>query len=121
MGISSQEIRVRALKAFEEGRGSKEHIAQLYSISGKTFRRWWKEYTVDNKTAPAPRGHNPAALSAQEMRQLDGLLEKHPDMTLEQLRRSLGKTCSLVTIHNATKRLNWRYKKNAPCQRTKSA
>jgi len=121
MGISSQEIRMRALKAFEEGRGSKEQIAQLYSISGKTFRRWWKEYTTDNKTAPAPRGHNPAALSVQEMRELDGLLEKHPDMTLEQLRRSLGKTCSLVTIHNATKRLNWRYKKNAPCQRTKSA
>ena len=67
MGISSQEIRLRALKAFEEGLGSKEHIAQLYGISGKTFRRWWKEYTIDNKTAPAPRGHNPAALSAQEM------------------------------------------------------
>jgi DNA-binding transcriptional regulator WhiA len=55
------------------------------------------------------------------MERLDRLLCQHPDMTLEQLRSALSKSCSLVTIHNATKRLNWRYKKNAPCQRTKSA
>jgi len=120
MGIPSKEIRLRALKAFEEGLGNKGHIAKLYGISARTFRRWWKEYKEDRKTAPAPRGHNPLALSEQEMERLNQLLKQRPDMTLEQLRTALGQRCSLVTIHNMTKRLNWRYKKNSACQRTKS-
>lgn len=111
MGIASEEIRLRALKAFEKGLGSKGHIAKLYGISGRSFRRWWKEYTEQQKTAPAPRGHNPRALNDQDMQRLNELLEKRPDMTLEQLRTALGKTCTLVTIHNWVKRLNWRYKK----------
>ncbi len=121
MGISTEEIRRRALKAFEEGLGSKEHIAKLYGISGRTFRRWWKEYKEHRKTAPAPRGHNPRALSDQDMERLNQLLEQQSDMTLEQIRTALGQRCSLVTIHNMTKRLNWRYKKNGACQRTKAS
>jgi transposase len=120
MGISSEEIRLRALKAFEAGLGNKEHIAQLYGISVRTFRRWWQEYTAHKKTAPAPRGHNPRALNDQELKRLDQLLEQQPDMTLEQLRAALGQKCSLVTIHNMIKKLNWRYKKNGACQRTKA-
>jgi len=46
------------------------------------FRRWWKEYTIDNKTAPEPQEHNPAVLSTQEVRRLDGLLEKQPELNL---------------------------------------
>jgi len=120
MGSSSEEIRLRALKAFEEGHGSKGHIAKLYGISARTFRRCWKEYREDKKTAPAQRGHNPRALSDQDMERLNQLLEQQLDMTLEQIRTTLGQRCSLVTIHNMTRRLNWRYKKNGVCQRTKS-
>jgi transposase len=121
MSISSKEIRQRALRAFEEGLGSKSHIAKLYGISARSFRRWWQEYKKANKTEPSPRGHNPRALNDQDMDRLNRLLEQRSDMTLEHLRTALGKSCSLVTIHNATKRLNWRYKKNGACQRTKSS
>lgn len=121
MGISSKEIRQRALKAYEEGLGSKSHIAKLYGVSARTFRRWWQEYETTGKTGPAPRGHNPRSLNEEEMQELNRLLEHHPDMTLEQLRTALGKTCTVVTIHNATKRLNWRYKKNGTCKRTKTS
>ena len=121
MGISSEEIRLRALKAHKEGLGNKSHIAKLYGVSARTFGRWLEEYKTQKKTAPAPRGHNPPALNDQEMHRLNQLLVQRLDMTLEQLRTALKKTCSLVTIHNATKRLNWRYKKNGACQRTKSS
>jgi hypothetical protein len=33
----------------------------------------------------------------------------------------LGVTCSLVAIHNALKRLGYRYKKNAAGQRTRTS
>lgn len=120
MGISPEAIRLRALQAFEQGAGTKRAIAQNYGISERTFRRWWREYTMQNKTGPAPRGHNPAALSAGDLARLDRLLARKPAMTLEQLRAALEKTCSLVTIHNAAKRLNWRYAKNGACGRIKA-
>lgn len=46
------------------------------------------------------------------MRALDRLLRKRPDLTLAQMRDALGKDCSVVAIHYATVRLNWRYKKS---------
>lgn len=120
MGIATEAVRLQALQAFELGAGSKRHIAQSYGISERTFRRWWREYTTQRKTGPAPRGHNPAALSAEDLALLDRLLARKPAMTLEQLRAALQKTCSLVTIHNAAQRLNWRYEKKGACRRTKS-
>lgn len=119
MKISSEEIRVRAIKAYKDGLGSQEQIAVMYDVSPRTIRRWWQEFITKNKTAPSPRGHNPRSLNEQNMKELDRLLTKQPDMTLEQLRLALGKTCSVVTIHNSAKRLNWRYKKNSTRQRTK--
>ena len=43
---------------------------------------------------------------------LDKLIQKRPDLTLAQMRDVLAKDCSLVAIHYATLRLDWRYKKS---------
>ena len=46
------------------------------------------------------------------MAKLDALLAKRPDATLEQLREATGKTCSIMAVHRALARLDWRYKKS---------
>ena len=112
MGIAVEQTRQRAIAAYEEGRGSQAEIARLYGIDISTFSRWLRRYRETGQTAPRPRGHNPSALNAEEMGQLACLVESKPDATLDQLRRELGKECSLVAIHNALKRLGFRYKKN---------
>jgi len=39
-------------------------------------------------------------------------LQQRPDATLEELRQATGKDCSIMAVHRATRRLEWRYKKS---------
>lgn len=112
MAIATQEVRQRAIEAYRSGKGTQRQIANLFGIGLRTFERWWDQFRHYGQTAPKPRGHNRPALNEAEMRQLDRLLQDQPDLTLAQMREALGKECSLVAIHNATVRLDWRYKKN---------
>jgi transposase len=119
MVISSEQIRQRALAAYATGQ-TQSQVSQCYGIGVATFQRWLKRYRETGQAAPLARGHNPAALSEPEMGRLNALVRATPDATLAQLRDALGKTCSLVAIHMAVKRLGYRYKKNASGQRTRS-
>ena len=120
MGIAGAEVRRRAIAAYESGRGTQARVAQLYGIDLSTFQRWLHRYRRTGRSAPLPRGHNPPALDDSQMRLLDGLVERTPDATLKELRTALGVRCSLVAIHNALKRLGYRFKKNAAGQRTRT-
>jgi transposase len=121
MRIASGEVRQRAIAAYEAGCGTQAQVAKLYGIDRSTFQRWLQRYRQTGRAAPLPRGHNPAALDDSQMRRLDEFVQQRPDATLEQLRAELGVTCSLVAIHNALKRLGYRYKKNAAGQRTRTS
>ncbi len=112
MSIATQEVRQRAIEAYRSSKGTQQQIASMFSISLRTFARWWEQFRHHGQTAPKPRGHNPSALNENEMRKLDRLIQKRSDLTLAQMRDALGKDCSLVAIHNATVRLGWRYKKS---------
>lgn len=120
MGIATEQIRQRAIAAYENGCGTQAEIARFYGIDLSTFQRWLRRYRQSGQTAPLARGHNPAALDIDEMAQLARLIDTTPDATLDQLRQALRKECSLVAIHNALKRLNYRYKKNATGRRTRT-
>ena len=112
MGIATQEVRQRAIEAYRSGKGTQQQIADMFGISLRTFARWWEQYQHHGQLAPQPRGHNPPALDGKEMQALDRLIRKRPDLTLAQMRDALGKSCSLVAIHYAAIRLDWRYKKS---------
>jgi transposase len=118
MSIASQEIRQRALKAHEAGL-TQEKIATAYGIDIRTFQRWLLAFRKDGRDAPLPRGHRPAALNETEMQQLGKFVQKHPDATLEQIRAAINKPCCLKSIHEALKRLGYRFKKNAAGQRAR--
>jgi transposase len=120
MTIATEEVRQRAIAAHEAGQ-TQSQVAKCYGIDIATFQRWLKRYRETGRAAPLPRGHNPPALNESEMHQLDQLVQATPDATLEQLRSALGKTCSLVAIHTALGRLDYRYKKNSSGQRTRTS
>ncbi len=69
---------------------------------------------VIDKTAKPPRWRAAITLphsTSTRWVQLARLVDTTPDATLDQLRQALRKECSLVAIHNALKRLDYRYKK----------
>ncbi len=112
MSIASQEVRHRAIEAYRSQKGTQQQIASMFCIGLRTFARWLEQFRHHGQIAPKPRGHNPPALNKKEMRKLNRLIQKRPDLTLAQMRDALEKDCSLVAIRNATIRLDWRYKKS---------
>ena len=121
MGISSRQVRERALQAYARGKGTQADIVDLYGVHQRTFRRWWRDYQASGRIEPRPRGHRRPALSDEEMRQLEELLRQTPDLTLMEMRTVLGQTCSLMAMHNATVRLGGRYKRNRSAPASKTA
>jgi transposase len=120
MGIATAEVRTRAITAYAAGNGSQAEIAKCYGVDIATFQRWLQRFRQTGRVAPFPRGHNPPALDEVQTSELSRLVHEKPDATLEQLRESLGVTCSLVAIHNTLKRLGYRFKKNSTGQRTRT-
>jgi transposase len=121
MGIATTDVRLRAISAYEAGNGTQADIAKFYGVDISTFQRWLQRYRESGKASPLPRGHNPPALNKEQMLQLKKRVQERPDATLEQLRESVGVTCSLVTIHNTLTRLGYRFKKNSAGQRARTS
>ena len=111
MGIANAQVRQRAINAYLDGEGTQALVAKLYGVDLSTFQRWLQRYRKSGRAAPLPRGHNPPAINDTQMQELNTLVEKTPDATLEQLREEMGLSCSIVAVHNALKRLGYRYKK----------
>jgi len=112
MAIASQEVRERAIAAYEAGGVTQSQVASLYGVDLSTFERWWQRYRRTGETAPRPRGHRQAVYEGDDARRLDAFLHQHPDATLEELRQATSKDCSVMAVHRATRRLEWRYKKS---------
>ena len=120
MEIANAQVRQRAINAYLDGEGTQALVAKLYGVDLSTFQRWLQRYRKTGRAAPLPRGHNPPALNDAQMQQLNILVRQTPDVTLEQLRDAMDLNCSIVAVHNALKRLGYRYKKNATRQRART-
>lgn len=110
--IATQETRERAIAAYNAGQGSQQEVADMFGIHLRTFQRWLERYRSEGVCCPLPRGHRLAAFEGENLTHLDQWVRQHPDATLEQLQERFSPTvkCSVVTIHNTLKRLDWRYK-----------
>lgn len=119
MSIATPEIRKRAIEAYKAGKGTQQHIADLYGVHLNTFKYWLKDYEKEGRLAPRTRGHMHQALSPEEKEQLRAMVMDKNDMTLEEMRRKLNKNCSIMAIWRELKRQGLRYKKNSKGKRTK--
>jgi transposase len=109
------ELRQRVIKAVDNKIGTKKEIAETFSVSTSWIRKLLQRRRETGSIEPLPRtqGRKPAFRDHQ-LQELDDFIERHPDATLEEIRESFADrvNCSIVAVHNALKRLEWRYKKN---------
>ena len=109
------ELRQRVIKAVDNKIGTKKEIAETFSVSTSWIRKLLQRRRETGSIEPLPRtqGRKPAFRDPQ-LQELDDFIERHPDATLEEIRESFADriNCSVVAVHNALKRLEWRYKKN---------
>ena len=109
------ELRKRVLEAVDNQIGTRQEIAALFKVSTFWIRKLLRQrrQTGDISPLPGNQGRKPA-FRGPELQALDEFVAKHTDATLEEIQEYFaGRVeCSLVAIHNALKRLGWRYKKN---------
>ena len=109
------ELRERVLQAVDHPVGTRDEIAQMFNVSTFWIRKLLRQRRRTGDIAPLPRtqGRKPAFQGA-DLERLNAFVENNPDSTLEEIRAYFSDTvdCSIVAVHNALKRLGWRYKKN---------
>ena len=113
MEAISMDLRERVVRACDAGEQTQRQIAERFGVSpawiGKILRRRRQTGSI----APLPRGRGPKPkISGARLQRLEAHVQRHPDATLEELRRRLRLQCSLSTLHEALKRLGVRYKKS---------
>ena len=109
------ELRQRVLQAVDTGLGTRDEIARIFSVSTFWIRKLLRQRNQTGDIAPLPSnaGRKPA-FRGSDLERLDDFVTENPDSTLEEIKDYFsGKVdCSIVAVHNALKRLGWRYKKN---------
>ena len=119
MSIATKDIRRRAIEAYQKGNSTQARIAQSYGVDIRTFQRWLARFAATGELAPQPRGHRLALFRGDRLAALDRLVQDRPDATLEELRAASKANGSIMAVKRALDRLGYRYKKNAPRQRTR--
>ena len=109
------ELRRRVIKAVDNNIGTKKEIAETFSVSTSWIRKLLQRRRETGSIEPLPctQGRKPAFRDHQ-LQELNDFVKRYPDATLEEIRESFADrvNCSIVAVHNALKRLEWRYKKN---------
>jgi transposase len=101
----SDDLRSRAIRAYERREGSMAQIAARYEISIDTFCDWWRRYSETGSYLPLPHSGGSKPILSDEDRDhiLQTALECN-DATLEDLRDDLfaqrGVYVSTSTVSN---------------------
>jgi transposase len=109
------ELRQRVLSAVDAGSATREQIAKTFQVSTAWVRRLLQRRRIEGTIAP--RGHGGGrrpAFDGPLLAELDRVVQRRPDVTLEALQAHFADrvNCSIVAIHNALRRLDYRFKKN---------
>jgi transposase len=94
----------------------------MFNVSRKCLCDLLRLRRETGSLAPKPHGGGrQAAYEGQSLERLRKLVERQPDVTLEELRERTGVACSLTAVHNAIVRLDLRFKKSRSMPANKTA
>ncbi|NLT60914.1 MAG: transposase [Candidatus Hydrogenedentes bacterium] len=112
MGTLSQDLRERIVAAYDRGEGTRAQIARRYDVSEGMVKKLLQQRRRTGDIAPRHRfsGAKPK-ITPKHQQHLKRLIQKNPDMTLEELRDALGVPCTPQAVHYALERMGLPLKK----------
>src|SRR5215471_19291399 len=111
----SQDLRQRILDTVQRGEGSLRQIARRFLVSVSFVTRLLRLHRGTGSLQPKPHGGgNPSALGPEDLERLRELIRQQPDATLEECRQHLGRSCSLMAISRALRKLGLPRQKKVP-------
>jgi transposase len=114
----SEDLRLRAVEAYENGEGSQIEIAERFKISLPTFERYWRRYKqTGSVSAIAGKKGRPRLISAEKSFEVRKIIENPPDITLQEIcdeyNRRNKTNISIFVMYGVVKKLGFRRKKKS--------
>ncbi len=117
----SLDLRQRILDSYDQNDGNREEIAQRYRVSLGMVKKLLQQRRHTGEIACRyDRCGNKPKIVATHRQKLRELLNRKPDLTLEELRRALQLNCTIQAIHYVLAEMGLTYKKrhSGPVNRT---
>lgn len=108
----SKDLRDRVVRARLSGMRVKD-IAQQFSVSPSSIRRWVKRYEETGGVEAKKRGGAKSS-KIRDMKKFEVFAKAHAHCTLKQMQAKWEDEVSEMTISRALKRLGWTRKKSRP-------
>ena len=117
----SMDLRKRVVEACDARAGTREKIAERFSVSVSWIRRLLQRRKETGSIAPRPpnSGRKPK-LNDRQMQKLRRIVAGEPDATLKELKARLGVAMSDDALLRALGKLNLTLKKSRSSRRSKS-
>jgi transposase len=112
MTTVSLDLRERIVAAYDQQEGTREEVAVRFRVSLGLVKKLLQQRrrTGDLRPRHCFSGRKPKIL-ARHHTQLQRLLDRKPDLTLQELRAATGLACTLPAIHYVLQKLGLTYKK----------
>ena len=115
-GPLSKDLRERFVRAWKSERETTVQLAARFGIREATVSRWKRLVRETGSTLPrAHGGGQRRRIQGEKERELQRLVEKHPDWTeaefTEELRKNHSLSVSAVTVGRAIRRMGYTVKK----------
>jgi transposase len=122
MRTISLDLRERILTSYDRHEGTRLEIAARYRVSLGMVKKLLQQrrHTGDIRPRHYRSGRKPKILTRHEQR-MRSLLKRKPDLTLKELRQSLGLDCTLPAIYYVLDRIGLTYKKRHSMPVSKAA
>jgi transposase len=120
MRAYSQDLRERVVRACDEGRGTRQQLADLFGVSTAWIRRLLQRRRESGSFAAKPHAGGAVKMTPERRDRLAVLVSEQPDATLAELHQRLAAPVHLSTVARALLRLALTFKKKfaAPPSRT---
>jgi len=121
MNTLSLDLRQRILDSYDAGEGTRQDIADRYRVSLGMVKKLLSQRKRTGDIAPRHgySGRKPYFTQEHRMK-IKTLINRQPDITLEEIREQLALECSLPAIHYVLKEMGMSFKKNASRQRART-
>lgn len=112
MEAYSIDMREHVMLAVEEGMDTRQGIAEAFGVTTRWIRKLVQRHRETGSIKPSPHaGGQQPRFTPERLERLKQLVEKKPDATLEELRKSSRVPCCKMTVSRALQQLGFTRKK----------
>lgn len=117
----SLDLRERIVAAYEGKEGTREEVAKRFKVSVGMVKKLLAQKSRTGDLRPRYRfcGRK-ARLEPEHGKSMRQLVEREPDVTLEEIKQRLGLDCTIGAIHWVLSRLGLTYKKRRSMRPSKT-